>query len=180
MDYGNIGKENIGEIFEDIQIHFKNIFKEKLEERSEINIDKSSCDIKEIVKFIFKNLKEEVDINFYLHSKGFSDFTKKYPFRSEDFLKIYVESVYQKREEFLSNPLLKKMLSETLSELPNSLARVYQINLGLETKADGTELTLKEYSMLCNDDHNTNLQLLESAKRLLNQKIKRKVGRIKL
>lgn len=155
----------------------KNIFDNK------INIDASKIDLEKIKnteEFIVQCLKfldDDVEIESYLYSKQFSDFTNIFPINKNEFTKFFEFSKELKREEFLKDRNLKKMLSETLSELPNSLARIYNINLGLEIKADGTEVTLKEYSMLNNEDHETNLKLLESAKKLLDKKIKRKIGK---
>lgn len=176
MENQNIETQERNEKNFEIYELVKNIFGEKLANYENIVFKKNTDEVKEILKSIMKNLAEDVDMNFYLHSKGYLDFIKKFPMSKEFFVKVFEESVFEKREQFLSSPVVKKILSETLGELPNCLARVYNINLGLETKADGTELTLKEFSLLCNDDHKINEKLLESAKCLLDQKIKRRLG----
>lgn len=161
--------KNIKLIFTDkLKIDFEKISKTKF--KDEKNFIIQCC----------KYIEEDIEMKIYLHSKEFSDFTKVYPITKEEFDLFYLKSCEIKREEFLSSPELKKIVSETLGELPNCLARVYNINLGVETKADGTEVTLQEFTILNNENLKTNLELLESAKKLLSQKIKRKLGRNKL
>ncbi len=163
-------------IYKNIKLIFTDKFKIDFEKISKTKFKDEKSFIIQCCKYI----EEDIEMKIYLHSKEFSDFTKVYPITKDEFNLIYLKSCEIKREEFLSSPALKKIVSETLSELPNCLARVYNINLGLETKADGTEITLKEFSLLNNEDLKINQELLESAKNLLTQKIKRKLGRNKL
>ncbi|WP_418181392.1 hypothetical protein ACNSOL_11875 (plasmid) [Aliarcobacter lanthieri] len=134
----------------------------------------------EIFYEILKNLLKEIfDFKQSLSNEIFSDefnkFSKKYKITQNEFKHIFEKAKNEILDAFYKKPETKKMILEIQGELPVISSRVYNISLGLVTKANGEELTLKEFSQLVGEDYETNLKILERAKELINRKLSRKI-----
>ena len=61
--------------------------------------------------------------------------------------------------------------------MPIISARVYNIHLGLFTKSNAEELSLKEYSSLTGEDYCTLKKILKNAQKLIAKKFQRRVSK---
>lgn len=131
-----------------------------------------------IIKRCMKdNLNIEIEFEKFLFATEFKSFADKFLVTKNEMQKIFEEIQKEKHDEFYQSPKVKKIILDVRGELPIISARIYNISLGLFTKADGSEITIKEYSELCQEDLKTNLKILESAKRIVDQKVKRRLGK---
>ena len=166
--------ENLfGNVYE--KKHLKDFYMRKINKliRNELldESEKKEFLLKTLIK---NNLNKEIEIANILNQDSYNDFFKSYLITKRVFEKIYNCSLDELKKEYLTSPEMKKILSEITSELPLINQRIYNIDLGLLIKADGTEVTLKEYSELNQEPYSTNLELLESTKKLIDIKIKRR------
>lgn len=128
--------------------------------------------IKEILKSKFDFTKQ---IENELFSKQFNDFSNKFSITRNELISNIEKAKNDKLAEFYEKPEIKKIIAEIKGELPVTSARVYNISLGLVTKINGQELTLKEYSELVGEDYEVNLKILENAKNLIAKKVSRRI-----
>lgn len=131
-----------------------------------------------IKKCLKKNLDMTIDIEVYLFSNEFRTFSQNYKITKNEIINIFEELKQEKQNEFYESAVVKKIILDVRGELPITSARVYNIHLGLLTKSDGTEVSLEEYSRLCGEDLSVNKAILASAKKLVDLKVKRKLGLI--
>ena len=173
------------EIYEEL----KKIFKKKILESN--NFEKELINLENDEKYLLKSeeqkfqdvlkliLKSNFDytkeIEAELHNKTFLNFSSKYNITLSEFETVFNLAKEEKLEEYYSSPEIKKIILDVKGELPLISARVYNIANGLYTKANGEELTLKEYSDLNNEDYETNKKILTTAKKIINVKVKRRL-----
>ncbi len=122
--------------------------------------------------FDFKNI-----IDNELYKKEFLEFSKRYSITRIEFENIFENAKIEKEKEYYESPEIKKIVLEIKGELPTISARVYNINLGLFTKANGEELTLKEYSKLTGEDYKTLKEILNKAQKLIAKKLQRRLSK---
>ena len=131
-----------------------------------------------ILKTILKRMFDyKTEIENELFKKEFSDFVKKILITRDEFEKIFEEAKKENEKIFFESPEIKKIVLEVKSELPIISVRVYNINIGLFTKANGEELTLKEYSELTGEDYETLKKILTNAQNLIAKKIQRRLSK---
>jgi hypothetical protein len=94
-----------------------------------------------------------------------------------EFENIFENAKIEKEKEYYESPEIKKIVLEIKGELPTISARVYNINLGFFTKANGEELTLKEYSKLTGEDYKTLKEILNKAQKLIAKKLQRRLSK---
>lgn len=131
-----------------------------------------------IVKLLKKNLNFKINIHDYLDKKEFEEIKKSLVITKKEFEEIFLKIKIELHEEYLNSPEIKKLVLEVRGELPILSTRIYNISLGLLTKCDGTEITLKKYSELTGESLQTNLKILESAKRIIEKKVNRRLEQI--
>lgn len=136
--------------------------------------EKKNFILKSIVKRLFDY---KIEIENELYKKDFLEFSRKYLITREEFEKIFDEAKNENEKIYFESPEIKKIVLEVKSELPIISLRVYNINLGLFTKANGEELTLREYSQLTGEDYKTLKKILSNAQKLIAKKIKRRLER---
>ncbi|MCT7563191.1 hypothetical protein ACOTWR_06320 [Aliarcobacter butzleri] len=142
---------------------------EKIEES-----EKKKFILKSLLKRMF-NYKTEIENELY--KKDFLEFSKRYLITREEFEDLLDDAKRENEKVYFESPEIKKIVQEVKSELPNISSRVYNINLGLFTKANGEELTLKEYSLLTGEDYKTLKRILLNAQKLIAKKIERRLSR---
>ena len=123
-----------------------------------------------------KNLDAGININDFLDKKEFEKIKVSLVITTKELVDIFSQVKILARQEFLNSSTVKKMIFDVRGELPIASARIYNISLGLLTKADGTEVTLKEYSELTGEDFGTLKNILESAKNIVEKKVNRRLG----
>lgn len=122
--------------------------------------------------FDFKNI-----IDNELYKKEFMEFSKRYSITRIEFENIFESAKIENEKEYYDSPAIKKIVLEIKGELPTISARVYNIHLGLFTKANGEELSLKEYSSLTGEDYGTLKIILKNAQKLIAKKLQRRVSK---
>ena len=122
--------------------------------------------------FDFKN-----EIENELYKKEFLEFAKRFLITRNEFENIFENAKIEKEKEYYESPEIKKIVLEIKGELPTISARVYNINLGFFTKANGEELTLKEYSKLTGEDYKTLKEILNKAQKLIAKKLQRRLSK---
>ena len=122
--------------------------------------------------FDFKN-----EIENELYKKEFLEFEKRFLLPRHEFENILENAKIEKEKEYYESPEIKKIVLEIKGELPTISARVYNINLGFFTKANGEELTLKEYSKLTGEDYKTLKEILNKAQKLIAKKLQRRLSK---
>lgn len=179
------------EILNTISFHLKKLFKDNYYEK-ELNekylkkiklflsddFDKRVVTeniIKNLIKNNFVDMDEQISLALIFLSDDFKIFSEQFLITNKEFKRIFLEAKEELVTEYYSSPEMKKTLNEVISELPLILARIYNISIGMFIKGDGTELTLKEFSEISKEDYNTNLLLLDNARRLINKKMERRL-----
>ena len=122
--------------------------------------------------FDFKNI-----IDNELYKKEFMEFLKRYSITRIEFENIFESAKIENEKEYYHSPAIKKIVLEIKGKLPTISARVYNIHLGLFTKANTEELSLKEYSSLTAEDYGTLKIILKNAQKLIAKKFQRRVSK---
>lgn len=122
--------------------------------------------------FDFKNI-----IDNELYKKEFMEFSKKFSITRIEFENIFEMAKIENEKEYYNSPAIKKIILDIKGELPIISTRVYNIHLGLFTKANGEELSLKEYSLLTGEDYTTLKKILKNAQELIAKKLQRRVSK---
>ena len=122
--------------------------------------------------FDFKNI-----IDNELYKKEFMEFSKRDSITRIEFENIFESAKIENEKEYYHSPAIKKIVLEIKGKLPTISARVYNIHLGLFTKANGEELSLKEYSSLTGEDYGTLKIILKNAQKLIAKKFQRRVSK---
>ena len=170
------------------------IFKDKYNAFDYENIDEEEteklyfCEAENSIKAVPFVIQKLIENNFDFTKKlageyrlkAFKEFSENFTITQKEFTDIFEKAREERVRKFYASPKVKKLLSEVKGELPIISSRVYNISLGLHTKANGQELTLKEYSQLVNEDYETNLMILESAKKLVEKKLTRRLKKEKI
>ena len=122
--------------------------------------------------FDFKNI-----IDNELYKKEFLEFSKRYSITRIEFENIFESAKIENEKEYYDSPAIKKIVLEIKGKLPIISARVYNIHLGLFTKSNAEELSLKEYSSLTGEDYCTLKKILKNAQKLIAKKFQRRVSK---
>ena len=122
--------------------------------------------------FDFKNI-----IDNELYKKEFLEFSKRYSITRIEFENIFENAKIENEKEYYDSPAIKKIVLEIKGKLPIISARVYNIHLGLFTKSNAEELSLKEYSSLTGEDYCTLKKILKNAQKLIAKKFQRRVSK---
>ena len=122
--------------------------------------------------FDFKNI-----IDNELYKKEFMEFLKRYSITRIEFENIFESAKIENEKEYYHSPAIKKIVLEIKGKLPIISARVYNIHLGLFTKSNAEELSLKEYSSLTGEDYCTLKKILKNAQKLIAKKFQRRVSK---
>lgn len=131
-----------------------------------------------LYKILKKNLNLKINISEYLAKKEFEEIKNLFVVTRKEFEDIFLKIKIELHEEYLNSPEVKKIILEVRGELPIISARIYNISLGLLTRADGSEVSLKNYSELTGESLQTNLKILEVAKKIIEKKVARKLEQI--
>ena len=105
------------------------------------------------------------------------EFSKRYSITRIEFENIFESAKIENEKEYYDSPAIKKIVLEIKGELPTISARVYNIHLGLFTKANTEELSLKEYSSLTGEDYGTLKIILKNAQKLIAKKLQRRLSK---
>ena len=122
--------------------------------------------------FDFKNI-----IDNELYKKEFMEFLKRYSITRIEFENIFESAKIENEKEYYHSPAIKKIVLEIKGKLPIISARVYNIHLGLFTKSNAEELSLKEYSSLTAEDYGTLKIILKNAQKLIAKKLQRRLSK---
>ena len=122
--------------------------------------------------FDFKN-----EIENELYKKEFLEFAKRFLITRNEFENIFESAKIENEKEYYDSPAIKKIVLEIKGKLPIISARVYNIHLGLFTKSNAEELSLKEYSSLTGEDYCTLKKILKNAQKLIAKKFQRRVSK---
>ncbi len=122
--------------------------------------------------FDFKNI-----IDNELYKKEFLEFSKRYSITRIEFENIFESAKIENEKEYYDSPAIKKIVLEIKGKLPIISGRVYNIHLGLFTKSNAEELSLKEYSSLTGEDYCTLKKILKNAQKLIAKKFQRRVSK---
>ena len=154
----------------------KQIFYEKVLKKSDQleGEEKIFFQIKMFLKkmFDFKNI-----IDNELYKKEFMEFSKRDSITRIEFENIFESAKIENEKEYYHSPAIKKIVLEIKGKLPIISARVYNIHLGLFTKSNAEELSLKEYSPLTGEDYCTLKKILKNAQKLIAKKFQRRVSK---
>ena len=105
------------------------------------------------------------------------EFSKRYLITRIEFENIFESAKIENEKEYYHSPAIKKIVLEIKGKLPIISARVYNIHLGLFTKSNAEELSLKEYSSLTAEDYGTLKIILKNAQKLIAKKFQRRVSK---
>lgn len=114
----------------------------------------------------------EVKINSYALSNELNLFLVFFNITKDKFIENFNYAKEEKASLRYLDKNMKRTLAEVKSELPLMLQRIFDISVGAYVKNDGVSMTLKEYARLSNQDEKILIQLLSSARKLIDTKLK--------